>query len=189
MKNVNKILWGSIMILRATDGWAEEGDPCGVKIRITQQIAWGQTQRLQAIETLIATNTVENAAQGDYQAGRSITLLPGFTAKQGSTFTAQVKPCPCDQTELEGSRLTLTAYPNPFIESTVIRYQLHEATPVQLTVVDEQGRVVEVLADDKSQEVGAHEYTYRNASLPEAVYLYSLRTKEGVITRRLVKSH
>jgi hypothetical protein len=141
---------------------------------------------------MTALNVIDRDARADYQAGRSITLLPGFKAEAGATFAAQVKSSSCEQftaLKAEESQLTLTAYPNPFVESTVIRYRLQQASPVYLSILDEQGKVVEVLVDGKSQEAGLHEFTYRNSSLSESLYLYSLRTKAGVITKRLLKGN
>lgn len=189
MNRITYIFLCSTMLLPPVIFATGIDDPCGVKLQMSQKIAWGEIQRSRAVETLVATNIVARAAQGDYEAGRSITLLPGFTAEQGSTFTAQIKSCSCDQVELEGNQLKLTAYPNPFVESTIIRYQLTEASPVNLTLVDEQGQTVAVLVSEANQEAGLHEYKYRNRSLQESVYLYSLRTKHGVITKRLVKAH
>lgn len=141
---------------------------------------------------MLATNVIDANAQADYQAGRSVTLLPGFSAERGATFSAVVQSCSCDKglltvAESDADRLRLTAYPNPFTESTVIRYRLAEASPVNLSLLNEQGQVLEVLVNDALQEAGLHEYTYRNGSAPAAVYLYSLRTSQGVVSKRLLK--
>ena len=192
MKKLNTMLLGSMIILQATDGWAKEDDPCGHTLKMTKRIERGATNYSQAIETMTALNVIDRDARADYQAGRSITLLPGFKAEAGATFAAQVKSSSCEQftaLKAEESQLTLTAYPNPFVESTVIRYRLQQASPVYLSILDEQGKVVEVLVDGKSQEAGLHEFTYRNSSLSESLYLYSLRTKAGVITKRLLKGN
>jgi|SRR5919202_2346351 hypothetical protein len=185
------VLVGSAFILSSVIGRAEADDPCGAKLRVTQRIFRGESRVSQAIETLIATNLVDRDAQGDFQAGKSITLLPGFNAEQGSTFTAQVKSCSCEQgaSFLEGGRLTLTAYPNPFVESTILRYRLTEASPVNLTILNQKGEQIDVLVNETSQEAGVYEFKYSNASLPESAYLYSLRTKKGVVTKRLIKGH
>ncbi len=187
MKNLQKSLMSSIMLLPLVS-WAGDDDPCGIKLRVSQPVGWGQQQRVQAVETITATSIISKSAQGDYQAGQSVTLLPGFQAKHGSLFTAQARACECGSGELERNQLTLTAYPNPFVESTVIRYRLTEGSPVTLTLLNEQGQLITTLVSE-TQEAGVHEYTYRDSSLRESVYLYALRTKEGLVTKRLVKGH
>ncbi len=180
------------MMLQATNGWATDDDPCGRNLKMLKRVDRGEVRLTQATETLTAQNVIASDAKADYQAGNSITLMPGFKAEAGATFLAQVKSCDCNELaalKSEAEQVTLSAYPNPFVESTVIRYQLKQASPVYLSIVDEQGKVLDVLVDDKSQEAGVHEYTYRNSSLPESMYLYSLRTKEGVITKRLLKGN
>ena len=188
MKKLQILLSGSILLLPLLS-WAGDDDPCGVKLQIAKQINWGQVQRLRAGETITATNLISSTAQGDYKAGNSISLLPGFHAERGSLFAAQVHPCDCNPIGAEANHLSLTAYPNPFVESTVIRYRLTDASPVNLTLLDEQGQPIKVLVSETSQEAGVYEYKYRNSSLQESVYLYSLQTNKGVITKRLVKGH
>lgn len=188
MKKIRILIIGSIIVLPSLT-WAGDDDPCGPTVRMAKQINLGQVKRLRAGETITATNLISSAAQGDYKAGNSIALLPGFHAERGSVFAAQVHPCDCNPVGVESNHLSLTAYPNPFIESTVIRYQLTDASPVSLTLLDEQGQLVKVLVSEANREAGVYEYTYRNSSLRESVYLYSLKTSNGVITKRLVKGH
>jgi hypothetical protein len=191
MKKLKVVLLGSLFVLPALPGWADSEGPCGLKLQLTERINRGETRQSRAIETLTATNLVANESQADYQAGKSVTLLPGFKAEQGSVFTAQVKACSCSENlaAMESEKLTLTAYPNPFVESTIIRYRLMESSPVKLTVLNEQGQLIDVLVNGTQQEAGLHEITYSNPSLLEKVYLYSLRTKQGVVTKRLLKNH
>ncbi|QJW89655.1 T9SS type A sorting domain-containing protein [Spirosoma taeanense] len=193
MVKLNSVLLSGLFLIPSAAGWAGTEDPCAVTLRLTQRISRGETRQPQAIQTLVATNVVDREALASYQAGRSLTLLPGFSAEQGSVFTAEVKSCTCnplpsaDLAAESENRLTLTAYPNPFTETTVIRYRLTEASAVSLSLLDEQGRAVDMLISGEMQEAGLHEYTYRNASSPAMVYLYSLRTNQGVTTKRLIK--
>ncbi|RIV21276.1 T9SS C-terminal target domain-containing protein [Fibrisoma montanum] len=189
MKNLNTVLLSGILLLSSSVGWAKAEEPCSDRLRLTQRVNQGEVRQSQAIESLVASNVVASSAKAEYQAGRSVTLLPGFTAEHGSRFEAQVKDCSCDQALLSAeSRSILAAYPNPFIEATVIKYRLAEASPVTLSLLNAQGQTVEVLLSSDFQEAGAHEFTYKNASLPASVYLYSLRTTQGIVTKRLVKN-
>ena len=180
-----------ILIMPSLNVFAEDDNPCGITLRLTRQISYGESQKSQAIKTMVATNIIDRDAKADYQAGQSITLMPGFSAERGASFTAQVKSCSCDQnslfTEADVNQLTLTAYPNPFVETTVIRYRLSEASPVNLSLFNEQGKIVDVLVNNEIQEAGLHEYTYRNSTATTMIYLYSLKTKKGEVSKRLIK--
>ncbi|RWX01665.1 T9SS type A sorting domain-containing protein [Flavobacterium cerinum] len=44
-------------------------------------------------ESIIAVNTIENQSRAVYQAGRFIKLQPGFQAKNGSVFLAEIETC------------------------------------------------------------------------------------------------
>lgn len=78
------------------------------------------------------------------------------------------------------------AWPNPFNGSTRISYELERAGEVNLAVHDLLGRRVVELASGV-RTAGQHEITWRpQASLSSGVYLVSLRSQEGMASRRLV---
>lgn len=77
-------------------------------------------------------------------------------------------------------------FPNPFNPTTVIRFDLPSAMPVTLTVTDALGREVATLADRMRMEAGTHSLPFDAAGIPSGVYLYSLKTKDAVLTRRMV---
>ena len=56
----------------------------------------------------------------------------------------------------EAQRPTLSAYPNPFARSTVLRYEIAEAGPARLDIFDLTGRLVARLAEGPHQP-GLHE--------------------------------
>ena len=76
-------------------------------------------------------------------------------------------------------------FPNPFNAETVIRYQLAEARPVRLDVVDLLGRTVAVLIDD-TRAAGTHTVTLDAETLPSGLYFYRLHTGSTVLARRMV---
>lgn len=52
-------------------------------------------QEILATAHINASNTIKPAAKADFQAGNSISLLPGFEASSGAVFCASIKPvCP-----------------------------------------------------------------------------------------------
>jgi flagellar hook assembly protein FlgD len=80
--------------------------------------------------------------------------------------------------------------PNPFNPQTTIRYELPTAGPARLAVHDVAGRLVRVLADDKSREAGRFEAVWdgRNGSGVESatgVYFCRLQAGEPVLVRKM----
>lgn len=64
-------------------------------------------------------------------------------------------------------------YPNPFNPSTVISYQLPEASKVQLEVFDITGRKVAKLLNERVQ-AGIHEVNFDASNLASGIYIYRL---------------
>lgn len=76
-------------------------------------------------------------------------------------------------------------YPNPFNPSTTIRFDLPEAGPVRLQVLDLLGREVARLVDDV-RPAGTHTVSFDAHDLANGVYLYRLEADRHVATRRMV---
>jgi hypothetical protein len=75
-------------------------------------------------------------------------------------------------------------YPNPFSGSTKIRFDLPETQHARLTLADLSGREVKVLTD-KLSEAGSHVITLDASNLRPQVYLVTLRTATGVLTKKI----
>jgi hypothetical protein len=85
-------------------------------------------------------------------------------------------------------------YPNPFNPSTTIAVDLPGAAsatqPVNLTVYDIRGRRVRTLIDS-DLEPGSHKIHWngrndRGESVSSGIYLYTLKTREGTFTRKMM---
>lgn len=74
--------------------------------------------------------------------------------------------------------------PNPFTDSTVIRYTLSKRTRVDLGVYDMMGREVAVLVGER-QEAGTHAASFVAGDLPGGVYFYKMRTSAGSQTKKM----
>ena len=79
--------------------------------------------------------------------------------------------------------------PNPFNPSTVIRYELGVAGPVELGIYDLAGRLVDTVFSGQ-EEQGRHEHVWqgRDASghaVATGVYVYRLKAGDVVETRRM----
>ena len=65
-------------------------------------------------------------------------------------------------------------YPNPFNPSTLIRYDLPEASAVRLNVYDVIGREIAVLVADERQPAGRHSVRFDASRLATGIYFYRL---------------
>ncbi|ARA94154.1 hypothetical protein AWN76_013995 [Rhodothermaceae bacterium RA] len=87
--------------------------------------------------------------------------------------------------ELPGRYLLHQNYPNPFNPTTMLRFDLPEATHATLAVYNLLGQRVATLVDGLMR-AGQHEVQFDASGLPSGTYLYVLRTANHVETRRMV---
>lgn len=98
-------------------------------------------------------------------------------------FKASVKAAlPKNQTavlnENKGDQFSVKVYPNPFDSSVTIAYQLMENGQVDLSIFDEQGKLVKQLVNENQ---AAGPYTVRWEDCPKkGVYFYRLQAGENV---------
>ena len=76
-------------------------------------------------------------------------------------------------------------YPNPFNPSTVIRYQLPAAGNVQLQVFDVLGREVASLVNGW-KAAGNYTYNFDAKDLASGIYIYRIKTRDFVATRKML---
>ncbi len=82
-------------------------------------------------------------------------------------------------------------YPNPVSQSAVISFSISEASSVMIELMDVNGRSVSVIAH-KDFSAGSHEVTFsvrspsdNRASLPAGIYFLQLKTREGVMMKKI----
>ena len=75
-------------------------------------------------------------------------------------------------------------HPNPFNPSTEIRFDLPEASPVQLVIYNTLGREVVRLVD-QPMDAGTHAVTWDASGLPSGLYLYQLTAGAFTETKAL----
>ncbi len=75
-------------------------------------------------------------------------------------------------------------YPNPFNPSTKISFGLPERSNVVLNVFNTLGQQVAELVNE-SLEAGTHNYNFDASKLTSGVYVYSLQTDAGVISKKM----
>ena len=76
-------------------------------------------------------------------------------------------------------------FPNPFNPSTVIRYHLAETGPIDLSVYNLLGQKVRQIINTR-QETGTYEVSFNAEGLASGVYVYKLKTRQEVFTRKMV---
>ena len=75
-------------------------------------------------------------------------------------------------------------YPNPFNPSTRIEYYLPRRSPVHLAVYSLKGEMIRPLVND-IQPQGYHTIEFSGSNLPSGLYIYQLKAKDVVLTRKM----
>jgi flagellar hook assembly protein FlgD len=75
-------------------------------------------------------------------------------------------------------------YPDPFSETTTIKFCVAHKTRVTLEVFDSKGRVVKTLLDVE-KEPGTHKAEFDASNLPEGIYTYQLQVGDFQSTKRM----
>ena len=75
-------------------------------------------------------------------------------------------------------------YPNPFNPATKISFGLPERSNVVLKIFNTLGQEVAQLVN-KNLEAGTHSYNFDASKLTSGVYIYSLKTDAGVISKKM----
>ena len=159
----------------------------------------------QANAMIISEGTVApNVDLVTFQAGDVITLLPGFHAMAGSNFLAKIDSCgqnPSATLILKNSSLSrqnttisnavipdisLKVFPNPFISSTQIAFQLPQEEKINLSVYDNFGRLIKTYYDGDWQAAGTYEVTFESGDLTSGLFIAVLKTEKAVVSQRIV---
>ena len=144
-----------------------------------------------ATETISASNVVSEESKVHYEAGKSVKLLPGFTAKSGSNFKASIGKI-ASSSKIAGAaeasdKVIMDAYPNPFETSVEIRYYVPKAGKVSLSVTNIIGMTVATLVDNQEVSEGSHIAKYSGDGITSGTYLYTLKTDSGAVSKKLSK--
>jgi alkaline phosphatase D len=123
------------------------------------------------------TNNGDNhlsEANAEAPAGVYPPLAPLFDSDQNVGLSESTDP------------LVLSAYPNPFLDRFVVQMNLFEAERMQISLIDAAGKTV--LQEDLGQQRSGLHYLEVNAgNIPAGVYVFSLRTENSVVHRRMLK--
>ena len=183
--------------------------PVNLSGNLNQGVYAGQT-------TLQSQGVVEADSTVGFRAGTTITLNPGFHAKYGSAFSAQIDDCipgnqgpPLNQSEAINNlsrdnatlsaadgwlstqsavhQLSLQTYPNPFWEGLDLVFQLPADSPVSIRLQSIDGRIGHLLIKDKNMVAGSHRLRLEESALPIGVYILTLQTNSGIAVEKVMK--
>jgi hypothetical protein len=100
-----------------------------------------------------------------------------------------IKPIPQYEDDKNTVILTETKlfanYPNPFNPSTVIKYQLSDASQVSLKVYDLMGREVAMLVNSY-QNKGSYDVTFNATGFASGIYFYKLNTNGKQLINKML---
>ena len=151
----------------------------------------GKGQRLQfRVSDLVPTLVVRGA---DRLASVALTgrLVTGEEVRASATIRIAPGKGQGDGPLLAGDASTPAApgiasvTPNPFNPTTRIRIALAQSGPVNLSIYNVGGRLVETLVQERLP-AGTHDLTWSASDLPSGVYFARLVTGDGTFTRKLV---
>jgi hypothetical protein len=87
----------------------------------------------------------------------------------------------------ENDNGSISVFPNPFSNSTVIRYNLTLEGQVILDVYDMEGKEVSSLVNG-NQSTGFHQTVFDASGLQDGIYFYKLQSESGIQTGKLILS-
>ncbi|MGE5402147.1 MAG: T9SS type A sorting domain-containing protein, partial [Ignavibacteriales bacterium] len=79
----------------------------------------------------------------------------------------------------------LQNYPNPFNPSTVINFDIPQASKVSLRVYDMLGKEVATLVDGY-KEIGSYSVRFNASSLPSGMYIYEIRANNFIRSGKML---
>jgi hypothetical protein len=95
------------------------------------------------------------------------------------------KPLGIDQQTMNFQTLNLSQnFPNPFSESTTIRYSIKQKERIRISLFDIYGREIKVLLDEVRSS-GNYTLNFDPGELKSGVYFYCLKTDAGIVSKKL----
>ncbi len=76
--------------------------------------------------------------------------------------------------------------PNPFSNSTIIRYDIAEKAPVKIAIYNVDGSQIKVL-EDEMKAAGSYQIKWNAGNLPAGNYYYKMIMGDEVITKKMLK--
>lgn len=140
---------------------------------------------------------IEANATVVFDAGNAVILRAGFSAANGTTFTAKIGGCtPSNLNEEEllearnedvllAQEMQLEVLPNPAYDKASIRFFSPAEQYVVVKIYDLNGKMVELLHQQYAMK-GWNQTEFYPSYLSSGIYFVSVQTKEGIRTERLM---
>jgi len=94
------------------------------------------------------------------------------------------------ESQLSGNKeieeYTLSNYPNPFNPMTKIEFSIPEQSRVDMKIYNVLGEEVAELIGGRELEGGKYEVEWDASNLPSGIYIYSLRTNNNTIVKKML---
>jgi hypothetical protein len=152
-----------------------------VQRQTSPSASWSQIQFVEGAGTTSEPQSYRFTDRGVPYAAETVHYRLRQVDLDGSTHLSDVVAVRLGAPE----RLALLApFPNPAQSQATVRYELPEATDVEIGVYDLLGRRVATPVD-KQGSAGRSQFQFRTRQLPSGTYLLRLQTSDQVQTQRL----
>lgn len=131
----------------------------------------------------VAVSTLDNLPVGSLIWGSTAYNEKNEMATALTAWTTESKNTAINEAAGE-AKVTVNTYPNPFSSTATIEYSLPRATHVTLTILNLQGKVISTLVNENQE--GSRSVQLSAEGLSQGVYIYVLKTTEGVVTGKLL---
>lgn len=172
---------------------------CNATVQFSNEtVAAGTYQSSDLIETLTpGTVSIASGTTVVFDAGNTVILRAGFSAPNGSTFTAKIGGCTPAPTvnddpvvasrgqEISAGEYQLQVMPNPVASQATIRFHNPEEGYIAITIYDFNGAVVEQLHQQYALK-GWNQLNFYPKNLSSGLYFVTLRSKDIVKSERFV---
>lgn len=166
-------------------------DACEDGFEGANQLAGNQTvnARFETNRRIVADQKIQAATEVTYNAGESITLLPGFEVAAGATFHALIEGCveeiivdnPATDARIKlpqeaviTTDPSVKVYPNPMTTEATIDLQLPQPQKIHLAIYDLNGRQISDVLTGQWLDKGQYTLNWYSESVEAGIYFLVL---------------
>jgi len=211
---LDNLVAGEKYYIRASSGETYEADFCiqNANIDICKDTILNLNTDIinqatyQTTQTITASGKVLKEDSTTLKSAISINLLPGFAVEAGGKFLATIEDCTPNTLTVENPTATtrradeiaiaketslplindFQISPNPFYQSTTIKYNLPKNTKVNLQIFSMNGSLIQELVPQQWQTKGNYEYLFEPTTNSGNIYFAVLTTAEEILSKKLI---
>ena len=146
----------------------------------------------QASNNITTSGEVVSGSTVVLDAGNMITLEVGFTAENGSNFTAMIGGCTAPANSIATrsvpfvSAVRSTLYPNPVQAQGNLQLYLPTAQQTTIELYDLTGRLHRTLLPLQTLAAGTHIVSFRTTGLVSATYIVKIQSEKEIQLHQMV---